>query len=230
VEVHLGEGNGAPARPPRRRGAADAGAAAGRLAAASDANLLAALVSASPAERRATARALRAGLRRVGLAAWARRSSGAWPEGLPISGEGRERLAIAFELGRRAYAAPAPVLASPGDVYEWCADLRAADRERFVALYLDARHRVVRRRLVSVGTLTASLVHPREVLGPALRARAAALVVAHNHPSGDPEPSPEDCALTERLRDAARLLGLELLDLVVVGRNGFVSLRERGIL
>ena len=83
---------------------------------------------------------------------------------------------------------------------------------------------------VSVGTLTASLVHPREVLGPALRARAAALVVAHNHPSGDPEPSPEDCALTERLRDAARLLGLELLDHVVVGRNGFVSLRERGVL
>jgi DNA repair protein RadC len=78
--------------------------------------------------------------------------------------------------------------------------------------------------------LTASLVHPREVLGPALRVRAAALVVAHNHPSGDPEPSSEDCALTERLRDASRLLGLELLDHVVVGRTGFVSLRERGVL
>jgi DNA repair protein RadC len=230
VEPHPTQDSGAaPGGTQGRRVAADR-AEARRLAGASDAALLAALVCASPAERRATARAMRVGLRRVGLAAWARRSPAAWPEGLPISGEARERLAIAFELGRRAYAAPTPVLASPADVYEWCADLRTADRERFVALYLDARHRVVRRRLVSVGTLTASLVHPREVLGPALRARAAALVVVHNHPSGDPEPSPEDCALTERLRDAARLLGLELLDHVVVGRNGFVSLRERGVL
>src|SRR5262249_15626808 len=112
--------------------------------------------------------------------------------------------------------------------FEWCADLRSADRERFVGLDLDARHRVLRRRTVSVGTLTASLVHPREVLGPALRARAAALVVVHNHPSGDPEPSAEDLALTERLRDGARLLGVDLLDHVVVARGGFVSLRERG--
>jgi DNA repair protein RadC len=99
-----------------------------------------------------------------------------------------------------------------------------------VGLYLDARHRVLRRRLVSLGTLTASLVHPREVLAPALEVRAAALVVVHNHPSGDPEPSPEDCALTERLRDAARLLGVDLLDHVVVAREGFVSLRQRGLL
>jgi DNA repair protein RadC len=83
---------------------------------------------------------------------------------------------------------------------------------------------------VSIGTLTASLVHPREVFGPAIRARAAALVVVHNHPSGDPEPSPEDCALTERLKDGARLLGVDLLDHVVVARGGYVSFRERGAL
>jgi DNA repair protein RadC len=218
------------AEAPRAPQGAGAGARRRRIREVSDAALLAALVSASPGERRARTRALGGELRRLGLAAWARRPPAGWPDGLDLSPQERERLAIAFELGRRAYGAGGPVLTAPGDVFEWCADLRAADRERFVGLYLDARHRVLRRRLVSVGTLTASLVHPREVLGPALRARAAALVVVHNHPSGDPEPSPEDCALTERLRDAARLLGIELLDHVVVARSGFVSLRERGIL
>jgi len=170
----------------------------------------------------------RISLRRVGLAALARRLPARWPAELRLTDEERDRLAAAFELGRRAFAAGGPALTRPGDVFEWCADLRAADRERFVALDLDARHRVLRRRMVSVGTLTASLVHPREVFGPALRIRAAALVVVHNHPSGDPEPSAEDTALTERLREGARLLGLDLLDHVVVAHSGYVSLRERG--
>ena len=149
---------------------------------------------------------------------------------LPLPEVERRHLAVALEIGRRVYGAGGPSLASPADVFAWSLELRMARRERFVALYLDARHRVRRRRLISVGTLTASLVHPREVLAPAVRHRAAAIVAVHNHPSGDPEPSAEDCTLTERLRDAALLLGIDLLDHVIVAREGYVSLRERGVL
>ncbi|HKA24279.1 MAG TPA: DNA repair protein RadC [Candidatus Eisenbacteria bacterium] len=196
----------------------------------SDASVLAVLLFDSPEERAARLPGLRAALRREGLAALLRRPATTWPQAIVPDGRVRSRLAAAVEIGRRALGPGAPVLTRPEDVYEWCADMRCADRERFVGLYLDARHRVMRRHTVSVGTLTASLVHPREVFAPAIRARAAALVVVHNHPSGDPEPSPEDCALTERLREGAKLLGVDLLDHVVVARGGFVSFRERGAL
>jgi DNA repair protein RadC len=100
--------------------------------------------------------------------------------------------------------------------------------ERFVALLLNGKHRVTGFVEVSRGTLTASLVHPREVFGPALREVAAAVIVAHNHPSGDPEPSHEDLEVTRRLRDAGQLLGVPLLDHIIVGEHGsFTSLRER---
>jgi DNA repair protein RadC len=84
--------------------------------------------------------------------------------------------------------------------------------------------------VVSIGTLTATLVHPREVFAPAISCGAASLVVAHNHPSGDPTPSHEDRLLTQRLSEAGRLLGLQLDDHLVIGRSGYVSLRQLGIL
>jgi len=100
--------------------------------------------------------------------------------------------------------------------------------ERFVALLLNGKQRVSGFVEVSRGTLTASLVHPREVFGPALREAAAALIVAHNHPSGDPEPSQEDLEVTRRLRDGGQLPGVPLLDHIIVGEGGsFTSLRER---
>jgi DNA repair protein RadC len=103
------------------------------------------------------------------------------------------------------------------------------ERERFVALFLDARHKVRGATVVSIGTLAASLVHPREVFRPAILAGASGIVLGHNHPSGDPEPSDEDIRLTHRLVAAGQLLGIEVLDHVVVGASGrFVSLRERG--
>ena len=106
-----------------------------------------------------------------------------------------------------------------------------ADREVFVIALLTIRHRVLGLHTVSVGCLTSSLVHPREVFKPAFLAGAAALLLAHNHPSGDPEPSGEDVALTRRLASAGTLLGIDVLDHVVLGEAGrFVSLRERGVL
>lgn len=142
-------------------------------------------------------------------------------------------LLAVFELARRIAARrlrPGQALRSPAEVAAaFHPRLRDAPHERFVAVLLDGRHRVLRDVVVSQGTLTASLVHPREVFRPALREAAAALILIHNHPSGDPSPSREDAEVTRRLARAGRLLGIEVLDHVVVAEQGYASLREQGI-
>jgi DNA repair protein RadC len=106
-----------------------------------------------------------------------------------------------------------------------------SDREMFVVALLTIRHRVIGLHTVSVGCLTSSLVHPREVFKPAILAGCAALLIAHNHPSGDPDPSAEDVALTRRLASAGSLLGIEIIDHLILGEAGrYVSLKERGFL
>jgi DNA repair protein RadC len=126
---------------------------------------------------------------------------------------------------------PSRSVQSPADA---CAMLRAfigdADREHFVALLLDTRNRVAGLHTVSVGNLSASLVHPREVFKAAILGSAAALIVGHNHPSGDADPSQEDLAMTARLKQAGELLGIPVLDHLVLGDPGFASLKERGLL
>lgn len=103
-------------------------------------------------------------------------------------------------------------------------------QECFGLLTLDAKHRVTGWRIISRGTLTSSLVHPREVFRPAIALGAAAVIVTHNHPSGDPEPSVEDVHVTARLCDAGRLLGIPVLDHVIIGAAGrWTSLRARGV-
>lgn len=144
------------------------------------------------------------------------------------------RLLAALELGSRVAAEPrlvAPIFKAPGDAGRYLLP-RYGSRpvEVFGILALDVRHRLKREAVVSVGCLTSSLVHPREVFQEAVVARAAALIVFHNHPSGDPEPSAEDLALTRRLAAAGTLMGIELLDHVIVGAAGWVSLKERGVL
>lgn len=102
--------------------------------------------------------------------------------------------------------------------------------EVFVAAYLSVRHKVIALHTISTGCLTSSLVHPREVFAPALTLRASAIVLAHNHPSGDPEPSAEDISLTRRLAQGGCLMGIEVLDHVVLGDGRAVSLHERGVI
>ena len=102
------------------------------------------------------------------------------------------------------------------------------DRERFLTLLLDGRHKVLGLEEVSVGTATASLVHPREVFKGAILANAVAFILVHNHPSGDPSPSREDRDVTERLKKASELMGIKLLDHIVFGKEGFHSFAEAG--
>jgi DNA repair protein RadC len=100
--------------------------------------------------------------------------------------------------------------------------------EQFGVLLLDTKHRVLRCTVLSVGTLDASIVHPREVFREAVAGGAAAIVVFHNHPSGDPDPSPEDTKLTERLMAAGVLMGISVLDHVILGDARYFSYREKG--
>ncbi|MCL6442276.1 MAG: DNA repair protein RadC [Alicyclobacillus sp.] len=118
------------------------------------------------------------------------------------------------------------VIRSASDAYRILSTfLEDADREHFVVLLLDTKHNIIGFNTVSIGTLDASLVHPREVLKPAILANASGILVAHNHPSGDPNPSPEDIAVSKRLDEACRIVGISLVDHLIIGDNRYVSLR-----
>lgn len=144
------------------------------------------------------------------------------------------RLLGALELGARVASeggGDAPILRTPEDAARHLLPRYAARPvETFGVLALDVRHRLKKEAVISVGCLTSSLVHPREVFQEAVVSRAAALILFHNHPSGDPEPSAEDVALTRRLASAGALMGIEVLDHVVLGAARFVSLKQRGVL
>ncbi|OGH94055.1 MAG: hypothetical protein A2538_02015 [Candidatus Magasanikbacteria bacterium RIFOXYD2_FULL_41_14] len=134
-----------------------------------------------------------------------------------------------FELGRRLLQNKKSVLIlSPQDVWDELKDIRDHKKEHFVVFYLDTRNQEIQREIISVGTLNANLVHPREVFEPAIGHHAAQIIVAHNHPSGNTEPSPEDIAVTKRLKQAGELLGVELLDHIIITREKFASLKELG--
>jgi DNA repair protein RadC len=136
------------------------------------------------------------------------------------------------ELSKRRYRGKKPKeIRGPDDVLALLGrKLRKEAREHFLVLLLNARHEVLGRETVSVGSLNASIVHPREVFKPAILCSAASLVLVHNHPSGDPEPSEEDLAITKRLVEAGELLGIGVLDHVIVGSRGIVSFRSRQLL
>ncbi|MFH0779150.1 MAG: DNA repair protein RadC, partial [Candidatus Eisenbacteria bacterium] len=109
-------------------------------------------------------------------------------------------------------------------------EFRAARKEHFCTLYLDTRNRVIRKETISIGTLNASLVHPREVFQPAVECSSASVILLHNHPSGDAEPSREDLLLTKRLTAAGEIMGIDVLDHVIVTRQSFLSLKERKLM
>ncbi len=136
------------------------------------------------------------------------------------------------ELRRRKYRGREEVVVrGPEDLYRLLRPrIAKADREHFVAVLLSSRNTVIGIETVSVGSLNASIVHPREVFKPAIVHSASAIALAHNHPSGDVSPSEEDLAITKRLKEAGRLLGIDLLDHVIVGHTAYTSLKERKLL
>jgi DNA repair protein RadC len=140
------------------------------------------------------------------------------------------QLKAAHELGRRVAAAPLRIgtpIESSAAVFEHFGPLlKGLKQERFVGLYLDGKHRVVLERTISEGSLTASLVHPREAFAPAVRVSAAAVIFLHNHPSGDEAPSREDRELTARLASCGRLLGIPMLDHLVIGADRYFSFAD----
>jgi DNA repair protein RadC len=143
------------------------------------------------------------------------------------------RLMAAFELGRRAVAepdAPKPAFRTPADAGRYLLPrFSAKSVEEFGLLVLDTRNRLKRLQVVSKGSLNGSLVHPREVFREAVALQAAGLILFHNHPSGDPTPSREDLELTRRLREAGRIMGIDILDHIILGAGRFTSLKEKGM-
>lgn len=151
-----------------------------------------------------------------------------------VKGIGAARAAqvlAAIELGRRTLTrgtAMRPQLASPRAAAEYLLpQFGSRQVEHFGVLLLDTKHRVLRTSVLSIGTLDASIVHPREVFREATAAGAAAIVLFHNHPSGDPEPSVDDAELTQRMMAAGVLMGIQVIDHVILADNRYYSFREK---
>lgn len=137
------------------------------------------------------------------------------------------------ELGRRMFAAKKAHIAqllSPRDVFEALRDIRESRKEHFVVFFLDTRNQQIHREIISVGTINASLVHPREVFEPAVKYLAAQVIAAHNHPSGATEPSEDDLLVNKRLVSSGKILGIEVIDHIIVTRAEFLSFKEKGLM
>ena len=118
----------------------------------------------------------------------------------------------------------------PGQIFEVFRDLRLETKEHFIVLHLDGKNRIVCFDRVSIGSLSQTIVHPREVFKTACLSNAAAILLVHNHPTGDPAPSQEDISITRRLRESGDILGIKVLDHVIVGEHEYVSFVERGLM
>lgn len=132
-----------------------------------------------------------------------------------------------FELWRRQFEVPdRPIIDSPEKAVEQLTDIRDKKQEYFVCLTLDGANRLIAKRIITIGTLSASLVHPREVFAEAITDRAAGIVVAHNHPSGVLKATKADIETTERLKQSAELLGIHFVDHIIVTKTGFISVEN----
>ncbi len=153
-----------------------------------------------------------------------------------IKGLGKAKagvLVAAFELARRGLhkgLGVRPVISAPGDALSMLSDIKDQQREHFLCLYLNARNQVIHKEVVSIGSLSSAIVHPREVFRTAVSQAAASVILAHNHPSGDVSPSQDDINLTRRLVQAGEIMGIDVLDHLIIGSDDFLSLKERGLI
>jgi DNA repair protein RadC len=139
------------------------------------------------------------------------------------------QILAALEIGKRLYKEKEKsdvYINSPEDVVEEVKEIRESKKEHFVALYLNARKKLIHKEVISIGILDASLVHPREVFEPAVRELASQVIIVHNHPSGDSNPSEEDKEITDRIKEAGRLLGIELADHIIITKKDYFSFSD----
>ncbi len=134
------------------------------------------------------------------------------------------QIAACSELGRRYFDKNGrPTLRSAKDVYEYLKDMRSLPKEHLRGLYLNSHYKLIHDEVISIGTIDANIIHPREVFRPALEYGAVAVILAHNHPSGDPLPSTADKEVTKQLIEAGKIMGVRLLDHIVVSEGGFAT-------
>ncbi|WP_269412072.1 RadC family protein [Lentibacillus daqui] len=143
-------------------------------------------------------------------------------------------LLAAFELGKRMNQYTPNdryVIRTPKDGADYIMEeMRGLNQEHFVVLFLNTKNQIIHRQTIFIGSLNASIVHPREIFREAVKRSAASIICAHNHPSGDPSPSQEDIHVTRRLVESGKMIGIELLDHLVIGDRKFASLKEKGYL
>lgn len=151
-----------------------------------------------------------------------------------ISGIGKTKacqLVACFELGKRFLQnKQSALIMKPKDVWDELKDIRSSKKEYFIVFYLDVRNQIIKREIISIGTLNTGLVHPREVFESAVKNNTAQIILSHNHPSGDPHPSDDDLKLTKRLIKAGEILGIEIIDHVIVTVKEYFSLKENKII
>lgn len=140
------------------------------------------------------------------------------------------KIISAFELARRHLVKDSVKIKSAEDILPLLADIRSKSQEHFVCITLNGANELIEKRVVTIGILDKSLVHPRDVFADVITDRAAAVIFAHNHPSGDLQPSEEDLKTQDRLVKAAKILGIRVLDHVVVSRKGYFSFQEAGLI
>lgn len=136
------------------------------------------------------------------------------------------QIVAAGELGRRNYDKTShgfTVIKNAQDVYDYLSDMRALPKEHMRGLYLNSHGRIIRDEVISIGTINSNIIHPREVFHPAIASNAAAVVIAHNHPSGEARPSEEDLEITKQLVQAGKILGIKLLDHVIITKDAYTS-------
>jgi DNA repair protein RadC len=188
-----------------------------------------------PGNRREPAREVADRLvRRHGLDGLAGLSARAWRRERGLGSAAAARLSAVFELGRRAYGREGeeqrPTVSGPRQAFRHVRHLTRVRKEHLIGLYLDAQNGLLGRETISIGSLNTTRTHPREILYPAVAHLALGFILAHNHPSGCLEPSPEDVEFTRSVRRAGELMGIELYDHLIVARAGYTSFRERGLL
>lgn len=149
-------------------------------------------------------------------------------------GKGKARQITAILELAKALTIPSQdryTIRSPKDVFTLLeSDLRYATKEHFVCLFLNTKNHVISKEIISIGSLNAAIVHPREVFRAAMKRCSASIICVHNHPSGDSSPSPEDIELTKRLVQAGKVVGIELLDHLIIAGSSYLSLNERGFM